>query len=116
MGVYLALMDDRYPSTDEEQSVHLDFAYPDAQVDLNRWLPSVKWFLAIPYFILLFFLYVGVVFAAIGAWFAILFTGRYPKSIFDYIEGGDPLAQPRGRLRADIGHRLLPSVCAESVS
>ena len=87
VGVYLALMDDRYPSTDEEQSVHLEFGYPDAQVDLNRWLPLVKWFLAIPHWIVLFFLYIGVVFAAIGAWFAILFTGRYPRSIFDYIEG-----------------------------
>jgi hypothetical protein len=87
VGVYFALMDDRYPSTDEQQSVHLEFAYPDAHVDLNRWLPLVKWFLAIPHYIVLFFLYIGVVFAAIGAWFAILFTGRYPRSIFDYIEG-----------------------------
>ena len=77
----------RYPSTDDEQSVHLEFSYPDAQVDLNRWLPLVKWFLAIPHYIVLFFLYIGVVFAAIGAWFAILFTGRYPRGIFDYIEG-----------------------------
>ena len=87
VGVYLALMDDRYPSTDEEQSVHLEFGYPDAQVDLNRWLPLVKWFLAIPHWIVLFFLYIGVVFAAIGAWFAILFTGRYPRGIFDFVEG-----------------------------
>src|SRR5690349_13788495 len=86
VGVYFALMDDRYPSTDEQQSVQLEFAYPDAQVDLNRWLPLVKWLLAIPHYIVLFFLYIGVVFAAIGAWFAILFTGRYPRSIFDYIE------------------------------
>src|SRR5438105_12611593 len=87
IGVYLALMDDRYPSTDEEQSVHLDFAYPDAPNELNRWLPLVKWLLAIPHYIALFFLYIGAFFAAIGAWFAILFTGRYPRRIFDYIEG-----------------------------
>ena len=87
VGVYLALMNDRYPSTDEEQSVHLEFAYPDAKMGLNRWLPIVKWFLAIPHYFVLFFLYIGVVFAAIGAWFAILFTGRYPRSVFDYIEG-----------------------------
>jgi hypothetical protein len=87
VGVYLALMDDRYPSTDEEQSVHLDFAYPDAHDGLNRWLPLVKWFLAIPHYVVLFFLYIGVFFAAIGAWFVILFTGRYPPGIFDYIEG-----------------------------
>jgi uncharacterized protein DUF4389 len=87
VGVYLALMDDRYPSTDEEQSVHLDFAYPDVRGELNRWLPLVKWLLAIPHYIALFFLYIGAVFAAIAAWFAILFTGRYPRGIFDYIEG-----------------------------
>ena len=87
VGVYLALMDDRYPSTDEEQSVHLEFSYPDARVELNRWLPIVKWLMAIPHYIVLFFLEVGALFAVIGAWFAILFTGRYPRSIFDFVEG-----------------------------
>jgi Domain of unknown function (DUF4389) len=87
IGIYFALMDDRYPSTDEEQSVHLEFEYPDAQADLNRWLPLVKWFLAIPHYIVLFFLYIGVFFAVIAAWFAILFTGRYPRGLFDYVEG-----------------------------
>jgi hypothetical protein len=87
VGTYLALMDDRYPSTDEEQWVHLDFPYPDANRDLNRWLPLVKWFLAIPHYIVLFFLYIGVFFAAVAAWFAILFTGRYPRGIFDFVEG-----------------------------
>ena len=87
VGVYLALMDDRYPSTDEQQSVHLDFDYPDAKSGLNRWLPLVKWLLAIPHYVVLFFLYLGGFFAVIGAWFAILFTGRYPRGIFHYIEG-----------------------------
>jgi hypothetical protein len=87
VGVYFALMDDRYPSTDEEQSVHLDFAYPDAKQGLNRWLPLVKWFLAIPHYVVLAVLYIGVFFAAIVAWFAILFTGRYPRGLFTYIEG-----------------------------
>jgi hypothetical protein len=87
IGVYVALMNDRYPSTDEQQSVHLDFGYPDAERDLNRWLPVVKWFLAIPHYIVLFFLYIGAFFAVIAAWFAILFTGRYPRGIFSYVEG-----------------------------
>ncbi len=87
VGVYLALMDDRYPSSDAHQAVALDFPNPDPQRDLNRWLPLVKWFLAIPHYIVLFFLYIGVVFAVIGAWFAILFTGRYPRGIFDFVEG-----------------------------
>jgi hypothetical protein len=87
VGVYLALMDDRYPSTDEQQSVHLDFDYPDARQALNRWLPLVKWLLAIPHYVVLLFLYLGVLFVVIAAWFAILFTGRYPRGIFDYVEG-----------------------------
>lgn len=87
VGVYLALMDDRYPSTEEQQAVHLDFDYPDAARELNRWLPLVKWLLAIPHYVVLFFLYVGAFFAVIGAWFAILFTGRYPRGLFDYLEG-----------------------------
>ena len=87
VGAYIALMNDRYPSTDEQQSVHLDFAYPDAKQGLNRWLPLVKWFLAIPHYVVLFFLYIGVVVVVIVAWFVILFTGRYPRGIFDYVEG-----------------------------
>jgi hypothetical protein len=84
---YVALMDDRYPSTDEEQSVHLGFDYPDAQRDLNRWLPLVKWLLAIPHYFVLLFLNVGAFLAVVVAWFAILFTGRYPRVLFDLVEG-----------------------------
>ena len=87
VGVYVALMDDRYPSTDEEQGVHLDFGYPDARQGLNRWLPLVKWLLAIPHYVVLFFLYIGAIVLVIAAWFAILFTGRYPRGLFDYVEG-----------------------------
>lgn len=87
VGVYLAVMDDRYPSTDEEQSVHLEFPYPDARTDLNRWLPLVKWLLAIPHYVVLFFLVIAAVLSVIIAWFAILFTGRYPKGLFGFVEG-----------------------------
>jgi len=87
VGAYVALMSDRYPSTDERQYVDLGMPYPDARDGLNRWLPLVKWLLAIPHYIVLFFLYIGVVFAVIAAWFAILFTGRYPRGLFDYVEG-----------------------------
>jgi Domain of unknown function (DUF4389) len=86
VGVYVGLMDDEYPSTDEHQAVHLDFPYPDAQ-RLERGLPLVKWLLAIPHYFVLFVLYIGVFFAVIGAWFAILFTGRYPRGIFTFVEG-----------------------------
>ncbi|HZA61104.1 MAG TPA: DUF4389 domain-containing protein, partial [Actinomycetota bacterium] len=87
VGAYLALMDDRYPSTDEHQSVHLEYQYPDAARDLNRWLPLVKWFLAIPHYVVLAFLWIAAVVIVIVAWFAILFTGRYPRGMFDFVEG-----------------------------
>jgi hypothetical protein len=87
VGVYLALMDDGYPATDEQQSVHLDFPYPDAKEGLNRWLPLVKWLLAVPHYVVLIALYIGAVLVVIGAWFAILFTGRYPPGMFRYVEG-----------------------------
>jgi Domain of unknown function (DUF4389) len=87
IGVYLALMDDHYPSTDEHQSVRLDFPYPDPKQDLNRWLPLVKWFLAIPHYIVLVFLWLAALVSVIIAWFAILFTGRYPRGLFDFLQG-----------------------------
>jgi hypothetical protein len=85
--IYLALMDDKYPSTDEHQSVHLDYPYPDAAGDLNRWLPLIKWLLAIPHYVVLFFLDIAALVAVIAAWFAILFTGRYPRGLFGFVEG-----------------------------
>jgi Domain of unknown function (DUF4389) len=84
---YLALLDDRYPSTDDQQSVHLDLPYPELPQALNRWLPLVKWFLAIPHYVVLFFLGIASVVVVIIAWFAILFTGRYPRTLFNFVEG-----------------------------
>jgi len=84
---YLLLLRDEYPSTDEEQAVHLHLPYPDVRAELNRWMPLVKWFLAIPHYIVLIILDIGVVLAAIGAWFVILVTGRYPRGLFDFMVG-----------------------------
>jgi hypothetical protein len=84
---YMALMSDRYPSTDEEQWVHLEVDYPDVKEDLNRWLPLVKWLLAIPHYVVLFFLSIASFFVVLIAWFAILFTGRYPRGLFGFVEG-----------------------------
>jgi hypothetical protein len=87
VGVYIGLLDDQYPSTDERQSVSLDFPYPDAKQGLNRWLPLVKWLLAIPHYIVLAFLGLAAIVCVIIAWFAILFTGRYPRGLFDFVVG-----------------------------
>ena len=87
VGAYVVLLTDQYPSTVEEQSVHLELDYPDVERDLNRWLPLVKWLLAIPHFIVLFVLSVLAFFAVVAAWFAILFTGRFPRALFDFVVG-----------------------------
>ena len=87
VGSYLALLTDKYPSTVEEQSVHLEIDYPDVERDLNRWLPLVKWFLAIPHYLILAVLFTVAVVVVVIAWFAILFTGHYPRGLFDFVVG-----------------------------
>lgn len=87
VGAYIFLLRDEYPSTDEEQAVHIDIPYPDVKKDLVNWMPLVKWLLAIPHVIVLCFLWIGAIIAVILAWFAILFTGTHPKGIFDFIVG-----------------------------
>lgn len=87
ISAYLALLRDEYPSTDDEQAVHIDIPYPDAPRELNRWLPLVKWFLAIPHFVVLGLLAVGACVCVIVAWLVILFTGRYPRPLFDFVVG-----------------------------
>ena len=87
VGAYGALLTDQYPSTVDEQAVHVEIDYPDVERDLNRWLPLVKWFFAIPHYIVLALLAFGAVIAVVIAWFAILFTGRYPRGLFDFVVG-----------------------------
>ena len=87
LGAYLVLLTDQYPSTVDAQDVHLEIDYPDVERDLNRWLPLVKWLLAIPHFLVLILLSVAAFFVVVFAWFAILFTGRYPRGLFDFVVG-----------------------------
>jgi hypothetical protein len=87
VSAYLLLLRDEYPSTDDQQHLHLDIDYPDVPTQLNRWLPLVKWLLAIPHFIVLAFLFLAAIFVTVFAWFAILFTGRYPRGAFDFVVG-----------------------------
>ena len=107
--VYLYLMDDTYPSTDERQAVHLDFATPNGE-ELSRGLPLVKWFLAIPHYFVLFFLHIAAFFVTIVVWFAILFTGRYPQGMFGFVEGVFRWIEQGGRLRVPPRHRRVPAV------
>jgi hypothetical protein len=79
VAAYVGLLRDEYPATDEEQSVHLE--------DLNRWLPLVKWLLAIPHYVVLVFLGIAAVVSVVVAWFAILVTGRYPRPLFSFVVG-----------------------------
>ena len=87
IGAYLFLLTDRYPSTTDEQSVHLDIDYPDAERDLNRWLPLIKWLLALPHWLVLGLLSILAMFAVVIAWFAVVITGRYPRPLFDFVVG-----------------------------
>ena len=87
ISAYIALLTDKYPSTEDEQNIHLDLDYPNAQADLKRGMPLVKWFLAIPHYVILFFLWIAVFVVVLIAWFAIIFTGRYPRGLFEYVVG-----------------------------
>lgn len=87
VGSYLLLLTDRYPSTTDKQSVSLNFEYPDVKKDLNRWLPLVKWLLALPHYLVLFILIIAAIVSTIIAWFSILLTGSYPKTLFDFVVG-----------------------------
>lgn len=102
IGAYLLLLTDQYPSTEDKQSVDLNINYPDVKKDLNRWLPLIKWFLAIPHYIALIILSIGVLASTVFAWFSILITGKYPKVLHDYI-----LAVGRWSLRVNAYALLL---------
>ena len=87
ISAYVLLITDKYPSTEDEQNIHLDVPYPNVQVELNRGLPLVKWFLAIPHLFLLFFLWIAVFFVTFIAWFIVIITGKYPRGLFNFTVG-----------------------------
>ena len=83
---YVLLLRDEYPATDDEQAIHLDMSYPD-EGDINRFMPIVKWILAIPHYIVLYVLSLIVLVLSFIAWLAILIVGRYPRGMFDFTVG-----------------------------
>ena len=85
-SVYMSLLTDDYPSTDEEQGVHLEIDYPDAS-QLNRWMPLVKWILAIPHYVVLFVLLIIAAILIMLGWFVILLTGTFPRGFHNFIVG-----------------------------
>jgi hypothetical protein len=85
-AAYALLLRDEYPSTDEEQAVHIEIPYPDAK-RLSPGMPLVKWFLAFPHYVILICLGVIAAVYVLIAWLAIVFTGRYPKQLFDFVVG-----------------------------
>ena len=87
ISAYVLLLQHVYPSTDEEQAVHLDVDYPDVPHDLSRWMPVVKWLLALPHYIALIFLGIAALVVTVFAWFAILLTANYPRGLFDFVVG-----------------------------
>ena len=109
-------MNDSYPSTDDHQWVELDYPYPDAAADLNRSLPLVKWLLAIPHYIVLFFLDIAAFFAVIVTWFAILVHRPLPTQHIQLHRRRLPLAQPRRGLRVHPGHGSVPALQAGTMT
>ena len=99
---YLFLLRDDYPPFSWDSGLYpvtYEVAYPE---ELSRWLIFVKWLLVIPHIIVLSFLFVGMFLALIAAWFAILFTGRFPESLFRFVVGVN-----RWQLRANAYMNLM---------
>ncbi len=86
-SAYSSLMRDEYPPFSLDAGrypVGFDVAYPQ---NLNRFMPLIKWLLAIPHLIVLIFLTIGLAVTTVIAWFAILFTGSYPEGLFNFAVG-----------------------------
>ncbi len=84
---YFFLLRDEYPSTNEQQAVHLDFEYPEGDNAVNRWLPLIKWLLALPHWIIISVLSIVYLIVVAISWFAIIITGKHPRGLFDFLIG-----------------------------
>ena len=85
VNAYMAFLVDEYPSTTDPQRVRTDAQLDEAS--LSRGMPLVKWFLAIPHYIVLALLFVAVAVVLLLAWFIILITGRFPRGMFNFVVG-----------------------------
>ena len=86
VGAYLFLLRDEYPSTDEEQAVHVAIACPEPG-SLNRFLPLIKWLLALPHLIIIAILNVLALLVTGIGWLLIVITGSYPRGLSDFVVG-----------------------------
>jgi uncharacterized protein DUF4389 len=84
---YLGLMRDEYPPFSWEPGQYPVTFEVDYPPELNRWLPLVKWLLAVPHYIALLFLGLAALVVWVIAFFAILFTATYPRGMFHFIVG-----------------------------
>jgi hypothetical protein len=86
VDAYLVLLTDEYPSIEENDIVSVTFPEVDAK-QLNRWLPLIKWLLALPLYLvgIVYFIYATLL--TLLGWFSILFTGRYPEVCAEGVVG-----------------------------
>jgi hypothetical protein len=87
VSAYMMLLTDKYPSTDEEQDVEVSLEYPNVKEDLNRYLPLIKWLLAIPHLlIMIIFLVLWLLLSPI-VWLIVLIMGKMPEKLFNFLVG-----------------------------
>ena len=86
VDAYVLLLTDEYPSIEDNDVVSVTFPEVDAK-SLNRWLPLVKWFLAIPLYLVGIAYIIYAAFLTLFAWFSILFTGNYPEFCAEGVVG-----------------------------
>lgn len=87
IGAYALLLRDEYPSLADRPFAQVLYPNIEGGARLKRFMPLVKWFLAIPHYVVLLLTGIAVFLLTVLAWFSILFTGRYPTSFLPFVVG-----------------------------